>query len=635
MIMRYPTVPSHPDDAEDIFFRLGQRQLSKLFRPKPSLCEHPMTLAVGSTIFCCRAILLEDTATTTTSTEDHPNNTFEENIELFSVVVALAPQERGPVVPITGWFEEQTSTEKKDDDDEDEKTNEENDGNGKTSPSFKTVRRVHLSLARLCRVLEREEKRCSYVSKQSGRYLALRKQMRAEASSAAPSPTSVSSTNKPPHIRRTSTFSSIFEKDSVTTHQISLPQGSQPSSSQQEQAKNIAKAKKNDEMEQEILEIFMTSETSGDGSSSDPMHRGNLARELVQFHHALARNDYNFPPSPSLLLTGRDGIVHINGHIAVAVEAVSPRIIQEQEVRPYETLLFPHASPKELLKSLAGYGSSASRRLQQVLLTVNPQKSLIDIASDANLSLQSSMEIARYVVSKSAAIVSPVISRSCRFACDDIHQLHDIALPFTHAFGAELDLFSLVSFLTQSSWTLEEAITNLLTSADASVLRLRVQLSSAAALIISTDAPEGTVVETPMVGSDSLSTGIIRDHNMASMEDLEDTLFQLTVWLCSHRVLVHLNEYLVATASSTASSSSERDERMEQKMAEKDLSSDEALFQELMELDCLTGSISLPACSWRIGIDIPRLRAFAERHAQIRVVHRPFQVGDDWGRLFD
>lgn len=634
MIMRYPTVPSHPDDAEDVFFRLGQRQLSKLFRPKPSLCEHPMTLAVGSTIFCCRAILLEDTTTTTTTTTTSTDEG--EHIELFSVVVALAPQERGPVVPITGWFEEQTPTEKKDDDD-DLKTNEENDGNGKTSPSFQTVRRVHLSLARLCRVLEREEKRCSYVSKQSGRYLQLRKQIRAEASSVAPSPTSVSSTNKPPHIRRTSTFSSIFEKDSIATQQISLPQGSQPSSSQQqEQAKIVAKAKKNDEIEQEILEIFMTSDTLGDSSSFDPMHRGNLARELVQFYHALARNDYNFPPSPSLLLTGRDGIVHINGHIAIAVEAVSPRIIQAQEVRPYETLLFPHASPKELLKSLAGYGSSASRRLQQVLLTVNPQKSLIDIASDANLSLQSSMEIARYVVSKSAAIVSPVISRSCRFACDDIQQLHDIALPFAHAFGAELDLFSLVSFLTQSSWTLEEAITNLLTSTDASVLRLRVQLSSVAALIISTDAPEGAVVETPMVGGDSLSNGIIRDHNMASMEDLEDTLFQLTVWLCSHRVLVHLNEYLVATASSMASSSWERDEqRMEQKMAEKDLSSDEALYQELMELDCLTGGVSLPACSWRIGIDIPRLRAFAERHGQIRVVHRPFQVGDDWGRLFD
>ena len=74
---------------------------------------------------------------------------------------------------------------------------------------------------------------------------------------------------------------------------------------------------------------------------------------------------------------------------------------------------------------------------------------------------------------------------------------------------------------------------------------------------------------------------------------------------------------------------------MEHKMAEKDLSSDDALFQELSELDCLTGTISLPACSWRIGIDMPRLRAFAERHPQIRVVLRPFQVGDDWGRLFD
>mmetsp|Transcript_4045 Transcript_4045/g.8121 ORF Transcript_4045/g.8121 Transcript_4045/m.8121 type:complete len:667 (-) Transcript_4045:109-2109(-) len=623
-VMRYPIAPSQPEDADDVFFRLGQRQLSKLFRPKPSLCAHPMTLAIGSTIFCCRAILLEDYHVTST-TDDASSS--DDRVELFSVVVALAPQERGPIVPITGWFEEQNNrTDKKDE--EDGGSDHDEDGQGRASPSFKTVRRVHLSLARLCRVLEREEKRCSYVSIQSAQYLRFRKKMKAEVTVPVPSPTSVSS-NKVNHIRRTSTFSSIFERE-PGGQQSTLQQQSQQASQQQTQGRSnsSAKSKQNEELEQDVLEMFMATETSPVGKS--PMHSGNLALELVQFHHAMARNDYSFPPSPSLLLTGRDGIVHINGHIAVAVEAVSPRIIQEQEVRPYETLLFPYASPKELLESLAGYGSSASRRLQQVLLTVNPQKSLLDIATDANLSLQSSMEIAKYLVGKSAAIVSPVISRNCRFACDRVQQLQNITLPFAHEFGAQIDLFSLVSFLTQSGWKLEEAITNLLVSTDEAVVRLRSQLSTVTSMVPSTELPEG-VSDVPAAAIDPMPMGVIRDHSIASMEELEDTMFQLTVWLCSHRVLVHLNEYLVAAPSSSWKS----DEATEQKMSEKDLSSDDALFHELQELDCLTGTISIPACSWRIGMDQSRLRAFAERHSQIRVVQRPFEVGDDWGRLFD
>ena len=620
-VLRYPTAPSQPEDADDVFFRLGQRQLSKLFRPKPSLCAHPMTLAVGSTIFCCRAILLEDHHVTST-TDDASSS--DDRVELFSVVVALAPQERGPTVPITGWFEEQNNRTDREDEEDGPDHHPDEDSQGKASSSFKTVRRVHLSLARLCRVLEREEKRCSYVSIQSAQYLRLRKQMRSEVAVSAPSPTSVSS-NKPSHIRRTSTFSSIFERETGGP-QSTLQQQSQQASQQQTQDRSngSTKSKQSEEVEQDILEMFMATETSPIGDS--PMHRGNLALELVQFHHAMARNDYSFPPSPSLLLTGSDGIVHINGHIAVAVEAVSPRIIQEQEVRPYETLLFPYASPKQLLESLAGYGSSASRRLQQVLLTVNPQKSLLDIAADANLSLQSSMEIAKYLVGKSAAIVSPVIARHCRFACDSVQQLQKITLPFAHEFGAEIDLFLLVSFLTRSGWKLEEAMTNLLVSTDGSVVRLRSQLSMVTSVVSLTEQVGNGVT----AATDPVSSGVIRDHSMASMEDLEDTLFQLTVWLCSHRVLVHLNEYLVAAPSSWKSN-----EATEQKTPEKDLSSDDTLFQELQELDCLTGTVSIPACSWRIGIDQARLRAFAERHPQIRVVQRPFEVGDDWGRLFD
>ena len=690
MVLRYPSAsPSSSADTndDDIFFRLGTRQMAKLFRPKPPLCEHPMTLAVGQTIFCCRAILMDrqphppqssqqqarsHSANSSNSqldeypdTFDAPNtspnssndvlnpNTAQDDsdhddnnpdnaptVELFSVVVALAPHQQG-AIPVTGWFEQEewpNQANNKDDGVNSDQETEDGSNNNPTSPSFQTVRRVHVSLARLCRVLEREERRCRYVSVQSSRYGQLRKQLRQlrATSGVSASPTTANSTT-PQHIRRTSTFSSIFERDSQTQGP-SVPQ--QPvSPSRVDQVADL---------EQEILEIFMAGgggneedDLDEDSSSRKPFtgrnlqHHGNLARELVQFHDALGRNDTTtFQPSPSLLLTGSDGIVHVNGHIAIAVEAVAPRIIQEQEVRPYETLLFPHATPKELLKSLAGYGSSSSRRLQQVLLTVNPQKSLIDIAADANLSLQSSMEIAKYLVSKSAAIVAPVISRNCRFACNDVEQLHRVQLPFAHEFGAGLSVFALVSFLTQSAWTLEEATRHLMTSRDPVTVRLRAQVSTVALLILAKENPEGA--EATIISGAGLSSdlGVGREQErVLSMEDLEDCLFQLTVWLCSHRAMVHLLEYMVS--DSTASSWRKGDGSREEKSSDKDMTTDEAIFQQIRDLNCLSGTVSLSACSWRLGIDLPRLRAFVERHPLIRIVRRPFEPGDDWGRLFD
>jgi hypothetical protein len=55
--------------------------------------------------------------------------------------------------------------------------------------------------------------------------------------------------------------------------------------------------------------------------------------ECLQVYHALARNDPH-PPSPSLLLTGRDGVVYINRHLAVAIGSISLHRMAPMERQP-------------------------------------------------------------------------------------------------------------------------------------------------------------------------------------------------------------------------------------------------------------------------------------------------------------
>jgi hypothetical protein len=141
-------------------------------------------------------------------------------------------------------------------------------------------------------------------------------------------------------------------------------------------------------------------------------HHGNLARELLQVYHALARHEAS-PGGGSgggaalahtriNILTGRDAIVYINRHLAVVIEAVSLPMRPDQRytnvpqwsmnrssgigtsllsihIPPYWTLFFPTVSPKQLLASLVvttNNHASSPRRLERLLQCVNPQKSL-------------------------------------------------------------------------------------------------------------------------------------------------------------------------------------------------------------------------------------------------------------------
>jgi hypothetical protein len=109
-------------------------------------------------------------------------------------------------------------------------------------------------------------------------------------------------------------------------------------------------------------------------------------------------------------------------------------------------------------------------------------------------------------------------------------------------------------------------------------------------------------------------------------------------------VLGHIQDYLVVAGDCTTSPlgnsyhNTEVDE--EKRGNDKDANDtadneastfDDGLLKELHESDCLVGSASIVAMSWRLGLDAVKLRSWAIRHDKLRVVSRLGKPGDDWG----
>ena len=724
MVMRYPS-SSLAHGTEDLFFRLSPRQMAKLFRPKSALCGQPITLSVGGTVFCCCAILMDDghgtsgsnIAESDASSDDGMagNATATDQLSLFSVIVALAPPIRLSSIPITGWLEghshdyhnlhpnvySSTANEGID-----SKSAAEQAGTSsssrfrKVSQSFLSIRRVHISLVRLCRLLEREERRCQYVSIQTSRFQQVWKSLeqkwnsqanesvntstsdtagtessvtrqslsrtgsgnlvakpaKPSSSSAANSPVSTMSTKTAPQTnaakgrnrhRRNHSFS-FFERDGASIPSSSTKQPNQKPQHQQEgdsqQLENV------EAFRQEFLDTIMSlppdttdreedavGEEDGADSYHSNHHYGNLARELIQVFHALARNDYDFTPTPGALLSGRDGLVFINRHLATAIEAVSrppadfDGTTSNKTIRPFHTLLFPHASASELLESLTSSSCGhPPRRLQQFLRTIHAQKSLAEVAVEANLPLNVTLDVATYLHEQGICVVSSVLSRNSRLACRCIHRIPQVSLAFAQTFCTDLSVFQLVAYLTAGRALGEAMVAWKQTDSQ----WLQEALQACCPIVVG--QPDGTARE---VTDEEVVEGgdekLLMDDNTQALEDL---LFEMTIWLCAHKVLVQVEEYLVGT---TVSSTGGRQQVIDEEIVVTSTLSSAAehktdlprtnswmedeqdvLYKELLDAGCLEGDMSLPACSWQIRVDSPRLRAFAIQHPLIRLVSR-------------
>jgi hypothetical protein len=674
MVLRYPTSPVQLED-EDIFFRLESRQMAKLFRPKPSLCGQPMTLSVGGTVFCCRAVLMQDDVLGSSNPapevfEDGHDDS--DDLVLFSVVVALAPQIKTTSLPITGWFESNAREKMKQHrQSQIHKSLSMLEGKfaasshgGKASASFLSIRRVHVSLTRLCRALEREERRCRYVSLQANLFHQLRhdlykkyqhvKTSKPQTTAAAVSPVSMTSKTLPNdrsnamRHRRSNSFISVpYDHRSETT--MSLRNHITSAANACAEADKDLDAV---EKEQELLEIMVAANPPAH-SDTGFAHQGNLARELLQTYHALARNN-DFPPTALDILTSREAIVYVNRHVAVAIESV--RLIHNLScdtkfvVRPFETLLFPYSSPSQLLESMLGgvkgNPGTMPHRLQQLLLRMNPQKPLSEIAMEASVPLQTATEIATHLVGQGACVVSPILSPSCWLACVHVDQIHSSGLAFSHHFGPEVPIFLVVSVLTDAERTLGESLklvsssgARRTSSCPARILSecIRNSLPHRVSLVSSVPTSDISPVVAGTYGDGSVDT--IGQERRREMEEVEKRLFRMATWLRAHKVLVHLQEFLISVPpSSQHSESKETKPEKEDHENEKKVDSgarpveplaDDLLYQELEDTDCLQGQISLQECAWRLGFEITKLRMMAQRHDRIRIVIRIAEIGDD------
>ena len=576
LAFRYPVTPT-VDTADDLFFTLPPLVMAKLFRPKKPLCGQPMTISVGGTVFCCRAILMDD----------------DSHLDLFNVMVALAPTVPTSTIPVAGWF--------------DDDSNEE-DISVTTTPSapFLAIRRVHVSIARLCRVLEREERRCQYVSLQSSQLFKIQDEVRQEmdkrtklestansvdASAAEATQTSI---RRSSHRRGLSgsTMTAISTAASVQTEK-----GEHPHNTPQ------PKVMVQYEVEQEILELLLANAPPSE-------HHGNLARELAQVYHALAWNKDEFLPTPSILLSDSHGIIYINRHVAVSIEPTAdstPTLTSNEMPRSYQTLLFPHASPKELVQTLSM--SSAPQRLQQLLLMVNPRKALSEISMDAALPLAVTLELAAFLVKKGACVVSSVVSRSTKLACasDAIPRMQDRALDFSQEFGVSIHVAV-------------SALTNGLTLGE-------IMLSATGS------NPNVRNDEATLLGREI--TQQINNPEGPSPAEIEEFVYAMAVWLRSHQVVIGMGEYLVAIGDEPktheAHDSTASIDSWNVDLHPKHVHPEEALYNEL--LGVLDGTVSTVALCWRYEIDnmqIHRFRSWGVLHNKLRVLTRVPSPNDDW-----
>ena len=195
---------------------------------------------------------------------------------------------------------------------------------------------------------------------------------------------------------------------------------------------------------------------------------GNLVRDFAQVFHKLSSDT-------------SDGIVYINNHVGVSIEPVVSshnrmypvlhKDLDSLVARPYHTLLLKRSSD-DIITNLNSNAIGPHQYLSKLILSINPYKSLADIAIDAVIPLPEILYLASQLVDRGIATVSNVISLSSQYVCNnDGTLLQNLALKFAQRFGTNVPIGIAISVITTRGSTLGAILSNL----HSNVLGVRLQ----------------------------------------------------------------------------------------------------------------------------------------------------------------
>jgi hypothetical protein len=104
------------------------------------------------------------------------------------------------------------------------------------------------------------------------------------------------------------------------------------------------------------------------------------------------------------------------------------------------------------------------RRIQQLLQLYSPQKSLSEMSKEIYIPIQVTLEIVSQLLHQGLCIISPVLLsyETCFVPCNDIQRIHQMALPFYQTFNIPINLFVLISYITEPNRTMGTSISQLL-----------------------------------------------------------------------------------------------------------------------------------------------------------------------------
>jgi len=330
----------------------------------------------------------------------------------------------------------------------------------RSDAAFLTITKIHRNLARLCRVLKREEIRCNYVSRQCEMLLQIKKEyeLRVGPDCSGSNDSSVPNNNK------TSTTGDISSKKGDTMPPTS-PKGNSAISKEQKKTKLISDDDDHDktnqmtreqrrEYVQDLIENLLAAsppiDNADDHDDDDIKLQGNLARELANVFHFISSSTTT---NTSNNLTRREGVVYINRHVAVPLEPIDQlsKTQHQYSIEPHQTLLFPSQSASEVLNGLIDDGindmsassSSISQTLCRLLPHFQPRKSLTDAAWDSSVSLPLAMNAASWLISSGICVAAAPVLRKNRYKCVDgiVQKMAKLALPFWQTFGIRSQQF--------------------------------------------------------------------------------------------------------------------------------------------------------------------------------------------------